>query len=170
PRGPLPDHNVRMVVGRDQRSACVGDDVRDDGFALGGCGAAEEDAGAVGLGGGDFGGGGDAWHDDVGGDFEGGGGEGDGLGVVSWLVVSLDSREEELTTTMRHHPPLPPPSLLPALTLHQAQQRMERASRLERADFLEILALEPESDLGVCGGLPGPGGAFELGGGAGGGG
>lgn len=68
---------------------------------------------------------------------------------------------------MRHDPPLPPPSLFPALTLDQAQQRMERASRLERADFLEILALEPESDLWVCRGLTGPGGAFELGGGAG---
>ncbi|KFZ07321.1 hypothetical protein V501_06552 [Pseudogymnoascus sp. VKM F-4519 (FW-2642)] len=47
---------------------------------------------------------------------------------------------------------------------------MKRASRLERADLLEILALEPESDLWVCGRLPRPGCAFELGGGAGGGG
>lgn len=80
---------MRVVVGRDQGSAGVSDDVRDDGFALGGCGAAEEDAGAVGLGGGDFGGGADAGHDDVGGDFEGGGGEGDGLGVVACFGISL---------------------------------------------------------------------------------
>lgn len=48
---------------------------------------------------------------------------------------------------MRHNPP--PPNLLLPLFLNNPNQRMKRASSLERAYPLQILAFEPEPDIRV---------------------
>lgn len=50
------------------------------------------------------------------------------------------------TTTMRHY--ARPPHLVQPLRLDQPQHRMERASHFERADALEILALEEQPHFG----------------------
>lgn len=52
------------------------------------------------------------------------------------------------TRTMRHNPS--PPNLLLPLFINNSNQRMKRASGLERAYPLQILAFKPKPNLGVC--------------------
>lgn len=67
---------------------------------------------------------------------------------------------------MRNNPP--PLNLSHPALLNQPQQRMERAPRLERANPLEILALEAEAEFRARGRLAFEGGVEEGLGGLGG--
>lgn len=53
---------------------------------------------------------------------------------------------------MSNNPSLHPPTLDPLLVPLQSLDRMERAPGLERANSLQILALEPQPDDGLRGG------------------
>lgn len=71
---------------------------------------------------------------------------------------------------MRNDASLAPASLRPSGLLRQPEEGVKCPARLEGADALEVLALEPEADCWAGGGMAGPGGGGELGGGARGGG
>jgi len=164
---------VRVVVGRDEGGAGAGDDARDDGLALGGRRAAEHDRRAVAARRGDLGRRRQPRHHDVRGDAHGGGGEGEGLRVVACCAcVSLDARfwlggaGRRRTAAMRDDAALAAAALGPAVRLRQPEQRVEGAARLERADALQVLALEPEAQRGLRGLLARPGRGGQLGRGA----
>ena len=150
----LAEDDVRVVVGGDEARVGGADDVGDDGFALGGRAAGENDVRAVGARGGDFGRGRDGRHDDVGGDMAPVGGEGEGLGVVSWRWGGVRGDKGEggggiRTGAVRH-------DAIFELLVAESRESVGCAADFERADGLEVFTFEEEVYLWVAGGL-----AFE---------
>lgn len=78
-----------MVAGRDEDCVCLGLDFGDNGETFGFGAAAEVDGCAVAFCCGDFRWGGDGGHDDVGGCVEAFGGEGERLGMISFVQGML---------------------------------------------------------------------------------
>jgi hypothetical protein len=112
-----------------------------------GRGAGEMDDGALGLGTGDFGGRRYRRHDDMCGDLEGARGKGERLCMISYAEqasVRRRARSSALrgrhTRAMRNNPPSP--NLLEPLLLDQSRHGMECAPHFERANALEVFALE----------------------------
>jgi hypothetical protein len=84
PKGALAEHDVWVVVGRDQAGARGLDDFGGGGLALDAGAPAEDDMGAIAFCSGNLGGSRNGGHDDVGGDVVLAGSEGECLGVIAW--------------------------------------------------------------------------------------